>query len=217
MDDVLNFNFLLKYIVIGDSSVGKSNILLKYTNEKFNEDYQATIGVEFGAKNEKLGDKIYRLQIWDTAGQETFRSITRSYYKNSVCACVVYDITKKQSFDNIKGWIEDCKKHSPKTIFLVLIGNKIDLEEQREVSYEEGEACAKQYGMLFYETSAKTGKNIVECFRESCSEIDKRIESNFYDLNKDSCGIKLGLNNPDNLVLDKKDVQDNKKKKKCCN
>ena len=71
--------------------------------------------------------------------------------------------------------------------------------------------------MLFYETSAKTGKNIVECFRESCSEIDKRIESNFYDLNKDSCGIKLGLNNPDNLVLDKKDVQDNKKKKKCCN
>ena len=106
MDDVLNFNFLLKYIVIGDSSVGKSNILLKYTNEK-------------------LGDKIYRLQIWDTAGQETFRSITRSYYKNSVCACVVYDITKKQSFDNIKGWIEDCKKHSPKTIFLVLIGNKL--------------------------------------------------------------------------------------------
>ena len=216
MDQPLNFNFLLKYIIIGDSSVGKSNILLKYTNDKFNEDYQTTIGVEFGAKNVKIENKIYRIQIWDTAGQETFRSITRSYYKNSVCACVVYDITKKSSFDNLKDWIEDCTKHSPKTIFLVLIGNKNDLEKERQVSYEEGEAFAKQYGMLFYETSAKTWANISELFRDSCSEIARRIDNNFYNLNKDSCGIKLGLYNSDNVILEDEKATEKKMKKKCC-
>ena len=214
----LNFNFLLKYIIIGDSSVGKSNILLKYIHDKFNDDYVTTIGVEFGAKNLNIKDKVYRIQIWDTAGQEMFRSITRAYYKNSVCACVVYDITRKTSFDNVKSWIEDCKKHSPKTIFLVLIGNKVDLENSREVSYEEGEAAAKQYGMLFYETSAKTGKNINEFFEQSCQEIDRRIENGFYNLNRDTCGIKLGVANSENVVLDSKSINETekKKKKKCC-
>ena len=147
-----------------------------------------------------------------------FRSITRAYYKNSVCACVVYDITRKTSFDNVKSWIEDCKKHSPKTIFLVLIGNKVDLENSREVSYEEGEAAAKQYGMLFYETSAKTGKNINEFFEQSCQEIDRRIENGFYNLNRDTCGIKLGVANSENVVLDSKSINETekKKKKKCC-
>lgn len=214
----LNFNFLLKYIIIGDSSVGKSNILLKYIHDKFNDDYVTTIGVEFGAKNLKIKDKVYRIQIWDTAGQEMFRSITRAYYKNSVCACVVYDITRKTSFENIKSWIEDCKKHSPKTIFLVLIGNKVDLKKSREVSYEEGEAAAKQYGMLFYETSAKTGKNINEFFEQSCKEIDRRIENGFYDLNRESCGVKIGFNNSENIVLDSQSIneREKKKKKKCC-
>ena len=128
----VNFNYLFKYIIIGDSAVGKSNILLRYIHDKFNEEFQSTIGVEFGAKNIKIEDKIYRIQIWDTAGQETFRSITRAYYKNSVCACVVYDITNRNSFQNIKSWIEDCKKQSPKTVFLILIGNKVDLEDRSE-------------------------------------------------------------------------------------
>ena len=211
-------SFIFKYIIIGDSSVGKSNILLKYIHDKFNDDYVTTIGVEFGAKNLNIKDKVYRIQIWDTAGQEMFRSITRAYYKNSVCACVVYDITRKTSFDNVKSWIEDCKKHSPKTIFLVLIGNKVDLENSREVSYEEGEAAAKQYGMLFYETSAKTGKNINEFFEQSCQEIDRRIENGFYNLNRDTCGIKLGVANSENVVLDSKSINETekKKKKKCC-
>ena len=145
----VNFNYLFKYIIIGDSAVGKSNILLRYIHDKFNEDFQSTIGVEFGAKNLKIEDKIYRIQIWDTAGQETFRSITRAYYKNSVCACVVYDITNRNSFQNIKSWIEDCRKQSPKTVFLVLIGNKVDLENRREVSYEEGSIYAKKMECYF--------------------------------------------------------------------
>jgi Ras-related protein Rab-2A len=214
----LNFNYMLKYIIIGDSGVGKSNILLQYLQGKFNEEFQTTIGVEFGAKNLNLKDKIYRIQIWDTAGQEMFRSITRSYYKNSVCACVVYDITNRNSFDNIRSWIEDCKKHSPKTVFLVLIGNKNDLESSRKVSYDEGEDFAKKYGMLFYETSAKTGKNINEVFMNSCSEIAKKINNGFYDLNRDTCGIKVGFNNQESIVLDDNINKRQKEKKSlCCN
>ena len=105
----INFDYLLKYIIIGDSFVGKSNILIQYTKNRFNEDYQSTIGVEFGAKTLEINNRIYKIQIWDTAGQENFRSITRAYYKNSVCAFVVYDITNRNSFANIQNWIEDCK------------------------------------------------------------------------------------------------------------
>lgn len=157
-----NFNYLFKYIIIGDSAVGKSNLLLKYAHNKFSEDYQTTIGVEFGAKNMALNNKSYRIQIWDTAGQENFRSITRAYYKNSVCAIVVYDITNRDSFGNIQTWVEDCKNQSPKTIFLVLVGNKCDLEDKRKVQYNEGLELAKTNGMLFFETSAKTGVNVEE-------------------------------------------------------
>jgi len=191
-EPTVNYSYLFKYIIIGDSAVGKSNILLRYIHDNFNEEFQSTIGVEFGAKNIKIEDKIYRIQIWDTAGQETFRSITRAYYKNSVCAFVVYDITNRNSFQNVKSWIEDCRKQSPKTVFMVLIGNKVDLEDNRQVTYEEGSVFAEKNGMLFYETSAKTGKNIEEIFLKSSMEIAKKIDSGFYDLSNDSCGIKQG-------------------------
>ena len=173
-EPTVNYSYLFKYIIIGDSAVGKSNILLRYIHDNFNEEFQSTIGVEFGAKNIKIEDKIFRIQIWDTAGQETFRSITRAYYKNSVCAFVVYDITNKNSFQNVKSWIEDCRKQSPKTVFMVLIGNKVDLEDNRQVSYEEGSVFAEKNGMLFFETSAKTGKNIEEIFLKSSMEIAKK-------------------------------------------
>jgi Ras-related protein Rab-2A len=206
-----NFNYLLKFIVIGDSSVGKSNILLRYTQNEFNQEYQSTIGVEFGAKNIKINNKIYRIQIWDTAGQENFRSITRAYYKNSVCALVVYDITKRESFENVQSWIQDCRNQSPKTIIMVLVGNKNDLENERDVSFDEGEQFAKNNNMIFYETSAKTGKNVNEIFENTVNNISKKIEENYYDLENDSCGIKVGMiegnlynsiNNNNNISLD---------------
>ena len=190
----VNFDYLLKYIIIGDAAVGKSNLLLRYAHGQFKPEYQLTIGVEFGAKNIKISNKTFRIQIWDTAGQENFRSITRAYYKNSVCALVVYDISSRDSFNNITNWIEDCKNQSPKTIFMVLVGNKCDLNDKRQVSLEEGKELAEKNDMMFYETSAKDGINVEEIFFNSAVEISKKIEQGYYDLENDACGIKKGLN-----------------------
>ena len=196
-----NFDYLFKYIIIGDAAVGKSNLLLRYAHGQFKPEYQLTIGVEFGAKNIQIKNKIYRIQIWDTAGQENFRSITRAYYKNSVCALVVYDITNRDSFNNVSTWIEDCKNQSPKTIFMVLVGNKSDLQDKRQVNFEEGQELAERFQMLFFETSAKDGNNVEEIFLKSADEIAKKIEQGYYDLTNDTCGIKQGLNRQQNNQL----------------
>ncbi len=206
-----NYNYLIKFIIIGDAAVGKSNLLVRYTSGQFKEEYQLTIGVEFGSNNVIIGDNTYRIQIWDTAGQENFRSITRSYYKNTACAIIVYEISNKKSFENISSWIEECKNTAPKSILMVLVGNKCDLDN-REVTEEEGREFAEKNGMLFFETSAKTGKNVEELFKESVKVIDQKIKENYYDLENDSCGIKKG-NEEINVVLETNLEKD---KKTCC-
>ena len=217
----INYNYLLKYVIVGDASVGKSNLLLRYTHGQFREEYQLTIGVEFGSNNISLDDNVFRIQIWDTAGQENFRSITRAYYKNSACALIVYDISRRASFENISSWLEDCKNSSPKSVFLVLVGNKCDLEKEREVTEEEGRELAETSGMLFFETSAKTGKNVEEVFEESTRQIAKKIKEGFYDLENDSCGIKKGKDdssNSNNVILGEDNSNDRQEenKKNCC-
>ena len=204
----MSFLYLLKYIIIGDSAVGKSNMLLRYIHDRFNEEFHSTIGVEFGAKNIQIDGKVFRIQIWDTAGQETFRSITRAYYKNSVCAFVVYDISNRATFDNIKSWVEDCKRLSPKSVLMILVGNKTDLEERREVSYNEGSIFAQKNGMLFFECSAKTGNNVEKIFMESTQEIYSRIKKGFYDLENENCIIKRGTDS-DNITLSKENQNTN--------
>ena len=219
-EGAVNFDYLFKYIIIGDAAVGKSNLLLRYAHGQFKPEYQLTIGVEFGAKNVEIRNKVYRIQIWDTAGQENFRSITRAYYKNSVCALVVYDISSRDSFNNVSTWIDDCKNQSPKTIFMVLVGNKSDLSDRRQVNTEEGQELADKYGMLFYETSAKDGTNVENIFYDSANKIAQNIDQGYYDLENDSCGIKQGVNrirgnnNTQQISYD----NNNKKKKSggCC-
>ena len=215
----VNFDFLFKYIIIGDAAVGKSNLLLRYSHGQFKPEYQLTIGVEFGAKNIQISNKTYRIQIWDTAGQENFRSITRAYYKNSACALVVYDISNRESFENISTWIEDCRSQSPQTIFMVLVGNKNDLEDKRVVTFEEGQELAEKNKMMFFETSAKLGTNVDEIFYKSAENIAKKIEENYYDLENEACGIKPGImKKKQEISIDNGNVmnKNSNKKNDCC-
>ena len=163
------------------------------------------------SKNITIKNRIVKIQIWDTAGQEAFRSITRTYYKSSTCAFIVYDISDKKSFDNIVTWLNECRDMCYKDILICLIGNKCDLEGKRAVSYEEGKNFAEENNLLFFETSAKDGTNIQECFNESASNIVDKIENGQLKLDTANNGIKIGTfpGNEDNIKI-------NNKKKKCC-
>ena len=206
------YNYLFKYIIIGSANVGKSQIVKRFITNVFNEKYGPTIGAEFGAKDIKIEDKIIRIQIWDTAGQERFRSISTGYYKNCVCALIVYDIACRDSFNEISSWIEDCRTNSPKTVLMALIGNKCDLEQYRNVSTEEGKELADKNEILFYESSAKDGTNIKEIFQKTGEKIYQNIKEKYYNLEDLECGIKSSLFERESLKLKN---ENEKKKKKC--
>ena len=163
------------------------------------------------AKNIQVNDRTVRVQIWDTAGQEAFRSITRSYYKSSTCAFIIYDITNKKSFSNVASWLNECKEMCYKDILICLVGNKIDLESKRAVSKEEGQKFADDNGLLFFETSAQSGSNIEELFTKPTSDIVNKIESGKMQLDAHSTGIKIGK-------YPNKEIEQalEKKKKGCC-
>ena len=212
-----DFDYILKFIIIGDSSVGKSNIFYQFQDGIFQENSVASVGVQLCAKNLKIDNTIFRLQVWDTAGQENFRSLISTYYKNSSCAFIVYDITEEQSFYNLDTWIQECKNIAPETILLVLIGNKTDLNERRKIEYNKGLEYAQKHNMIFFEASAKDGTNIQEIFIKSVECINKNIQEGKYDLSDDACGVKL-CKNQNNLNLDDYDIgtEEGKKFKKCC-
>lgn len=138
----MSYAYLFKYIIIGDTGVGKSCLLLQFTDKRFRPDHDLTIGVEFGARMVDVDKKQIKLQIWDTAGQESFRSITRSYYRGAAGALLVYDVTRRETFNHLSRWLEETRYNANPEMTIMLIGNKIDLEDKRVVSYEEGQAFA---------------------------------------------------------------------------
>ena len=169
------YDYLFKVLLIGDIGVGKSSIFNRFGKSTYDGDYKSTIGVDFlsivlddvpGCKNEKL-----MIQLWDTAGQEKFRTITRTYFKGAHGAIIVYDITSRTSFNNVHGWVQDVEKYSTLGITKLLIGNKCDDTANRKVTFEEGQELADMYKMPFIETSAKNDMNVMEAFYSLTQEM----------------------------------------------
>merc|ERR1712003_321713 len=173
----MSYAFLFKYIIIGDTGVGKSCLLLQFTDKRFQPVHDLTIGVEFGARMINIDGKQIKLQIWDTAGQESFRSITRSYYRGAAGALLVYDISRRDTFKHLSRWLEEARQHSQSNMVIMLIGNKNDLEHRRQVTYEEGKAFAEANGLIFLETSAKTAHNVEQAFLKTAEVIHDKIQS----------------------------------------
>ena len=168
--------FLYKILLLGDTSVGKTCFLMRYTDNTFQEIHLSTIGLDYKLKNVQLEDgKFVKIQIWDTAGQDRFRSITKNYYKGAHGIILLYDITDRRSFDNVKTWIEQIREEVGDKVSIILVGNKIDEVDGRKVKTEEGEKVANEIGLSFFECSAKTGENIDMIFNEM---VKKTVEAN---------------------------------------
>ena len=171
------YDYLFKILIIGESGVGKTCLLLRFTEDSFTTTFLTTIGIDFKIKIINLENKLIKLQIWDTAGQERFRTITKTYYKGAHGIILTYDVTDQDSFKNIRNWIKQIEANAQGNVKRVLVGNKCD-KPDRVVTEEEGKKLADDYSMSFFETSAKTNKNVTEVFYHLTKEILKANEGN---------------------------------------
>mmetsp|Transcript_42837 Transcript_42837/g.93877 ORF Transcript_42837/g.93877 Transcript_42837/m.93877 type:complete len:215 (-) Transcript_42837:592-1236(-) len=189
-----HYDFLIKLLLIGDSGVGKSSILARFADDSFSQTFITTIGIDFKIRTITLDDKRIKLQIWDTAGQERFRTITTAYYRGAMGILLVYDVTNQASFDSISGWMRAIEQHASDTVNKVLLGNKADtsgsLASARRVSTEQGQKLAAEYGLKFFETSAKNDINVENAFFTIARDIKHRITTTAAA--PASGGMKLG-------------------------
>ena len=205
-----DYDLLFKILLIGNSSVGKSSILLRFSDDTFQDTFLPTIGVDFKIRTFDQGDNTIKMQIWDTAGQERFKTITASYFKGANGVILVFDITEKNTFTEIESWLAEVEKNSTdKNIVKLLVGNKIDLEHARQVTTDEAVEFAKDHGMTYIETSAKNAINIEKAFTTIAAEIKNRLVKDGYVIEKRD-NFKLR----DSKAIDFGDGE--KPKKKCC-
>lgn len=186
------YDLLFKLLLIGDSGVGKTCVLFRFSDDAFNTTFISTIGIDFKIKTVELKGKKIKLQIWDTAGQERFHTITTSYYRGAMGIMLVYDITNEKSFDNILKWLRNIDEHANEDVEKMILGNKCDMEDKRTVSKHRGDAIAREYGIRFMETSAKANINIEKAFTELATAI------------YDKTAGKDPLEAPDRVTIDKK-------------
>ena len=198
------FSVFFKILLIGDLGVGKSCVILRYVEGDFPGNIMSSIGVDFKTKQIELDDRLIKMQIWDTAGHEKFRTITTSYYKSAHAIIILYDITQKASFDHIRNWITEIDKFGKQGVLKVIVGNKLDMENNRKITKEAAENLALKYGIKLWEVSAKDNTNIEEMFLDTIKTL----------LEKNSKIISEGSSMATNIQLNK-NVK-NKKNKKCC-
>ena len=208
-----------KLIVVGDQNTGKSSILNRFNTNNFDDNYQSTIGLDFSNKNITIHDQDVRLILYDTAGQEKFRSLIPMYIREAQIILLVYDISNRRSFDNIPSWFSEVLNVKNDEAVFSLIGNKIDLSDKREVTYDEGKKLANEKNMFFEEVSAKSGKNIMEFFNNTIFEaIYKKFQRKFDDLKNIDNSEYNNPSTESNVIHfnELRKNENNKKKKKCC-
>ncbi|XP_077577256.1 ras-related protein Rab-25b [Stigmatopora nigra] len=171
------YNFVFKVVLIGESGVGKSNLLSRFTKNEFNHDSRTTIGVEFSTRTVQLDGFAVKAQIWDTAGLERYRAITSAYYRGAVGALLVYDITKHLTYESVERWLKELFDHADPHIVVMLVGNKSDLDSERAVPSEEAKDFADKNGLYFLETSALSSTNVEAAFNTVLAEIHKKVNS----------------------------------------
>ncbi|KAI9188200.1 Rab GTPase ypt31 [Blastocladiella emersonii ATCC 22665] len=181
------YDFLFKVVLIGDSGVGKSNLLSRFTRNEFNLESKSTIGVEFATRSIQVDGKTIKAQIWDTAGQERYRAITSAYYRGAVGALLVYDIAKHQTYENVNRWLKELRDHADSNIVIMLVGNKSDLRHLRAVPTDEAKQFAADNGLSFIETSALDSTNVELAFQKILTEIYKIVSKR--QLEENSSGI----------------------------
>ena len=203
----MNYDKTCQILLLGDMAVGKTCLINRYTNGVFKEEYTSTVGIDFYTKPEEINNKTVQVKIWDTVGQERFRALTPSFLRNAEGVVIVFDVTSQESFDNVKGWINSVKSNIGENVIpIIIVGNKIDMENLREISKEDGNKIASENGFKYFETSAKTGKGVDEAFKELVNQI-----LDIQDKNDDE-----KVDERPSVKIHKDNNKDNQKKKGCC-
>eukprot|EP01024_Parvocaulis_polyphysoides_P046252 TRINITY_DN43464_c0_g1_i1.p1 TRINITY_DN43464_c0_g1~~TRINITY_DN43464_c0_g1_i1.p1 ORF type:complete len:210 (-),score=36.41 TRINITY_DN43464_c0_g1_i1:293-922(-) len=171
-----DYDYLIKLLLIGDSGVGKSCLLLRFSEDTFTSSFITTIGIDFKIKKVFLDGKWIKLQIWDTAGQERFRTITSAYYRGAMGILLVYDVTDEVSFNSVRNWMRNIEQNASENVNKVLVGNKADMESKRVISFQKGKELADEFGIPFFETSAKSSQNVEEVFHTVSKNVMARLQ-----------------------------------------
>jgi len=204
----------IKVLLIGESGVGKSNLLLRFADNSFSPSFISTIGIDFKEKNVDIDDKVIKLQVWDTAGQERFRTIVAAYYRSAQGVILVYDVTDARSFNNVKSWIQNIHQNCTEGIRIILVANKIDLKDMRIIDEDRGKELALQYGIEYFETSAKTGANVETAFAYLARQIYYQILEQ--EAEREQRLLTRGSSGSNGAVKLDDDSKKIVTKKKCC-
>ncbi|KAK1393338.1 Guanine nucleotide regulatory protein [Heracleum sosnowskyi] len=205
-----DYDYLFKIVLIGDSGVGKSNLLSRFTRNEFSLESKSTIGVEFATRSINVDDKVVKAQIWDTAGQERYRAITSAYYRGAVGALLVYDVTRNVTFENVGRWLKELRDHTDSNIVIMLVGNKADLRHLRAVSTEDATAFAEKESTFFMETSALESTNVEDAFTEVLTQIHQVVSRKALEAGNDPAAVPKGQ------TINVKDDVSAVKKSGCC-
>lgn len=216
MDMNPKIDYVFKVVLIGDSAVGKSQILSRFARDEFSLDSKATIGVEFQTRTVVIDHKSVKAQIWDTAGQERYRAVTSAYYRGAVGAMLVYDITKRQTFDHVPRWLEELRNHADNNIVIMLVGNKCDLDNLRAVPTEDAKEFAQKEGLFFLETSALEATNVETAFLTVLTEIFKIVTKKSLIASQDQGNGNHTSLSGTSIVVTGQEQDSTTKKKSCC-